>query len=406
MAYASKYYDPEKAHEYYMRTRELKGYEDRYGGARGNGTSAASGGVFPSTQASSTGYSGNASTKKLTPEEERRATNARISDQIRTAQNEHLSNLAKQRSEIQKLRQQFSNFSADEKRANRIAYMDMIREIERGMEESTNAYNDAVQGMRENQRGSSTQGFNEKGKAAAAYIKKKMEEERDELTKKANKEVDESMLEDVKRLRNEIQAKREHGFGASKGSLLGKISSLTRKAKTTKARALAKRNEEYKEKYISEIEALRKDQSMHSYYDKKSERISKQAETEAKYQERRKKTSDRIEAYNKRQEEIAQRKAEREALKAQRAAEKAAGTNRSTRSRKSSGSDDNPFGAGVVLRSDGYHASTVEGAKKLVAECEAGMNRALRSGDRATYESFLESYNIYMAEYQKLKNRR
>lgn len=25
MAYASKYYDPQKAHEYYMRTRELKG---------------------------------------------------------------------------------------------------------------------------------------------------------------------------------------------------------------------------------------------------------------------------------------------------------------------------------------------------------------------------------------------
>lgn len=45
MAYASKYYDPVKAHEYYMRTRELKGYENRYGGSRGNGTSAASGGT-------------------------------------------------------------------------------------------------------------------------------------------------------------------------------------------------------------------------------------------------------------------------------------------------------------------------------------------------------------------------
>lgn len=43
MPYASKYYDPKKAHDYYMRTRELKGYENRYGGARGDGTSAASG---------------------------------------------------------------------------------------------------------------------------------------------------------------------------------------------------------------------------------------------------------------------------------------------------------------------------------------------------------------------------
>ena len=42
LAYKSKYYDPEKAHEYYMKTRELKGYEDRYGGSRGDGTSAAS----------------------------------------------------------------------------------------------------------------------------------------------------------------------------------------------------------------------------------------------------------------------------------------------------------------------------------------------------------------------------
>lgn len=33
-AYASEYYDPQKAHEYYLRTRQLKGYENRYGGSR------------------------------------------------------------------------------------------------------------------------------------------------------------------------------------------------------------------------------------------------------------------------------------------------------------------------------------------------------------------------------------
>lgn len=42
MPYASKYYDSNKAHEYYMRHRQLKGYANRYGGSRGNGTSAAS----------------------------------------------------------------------------------------------------------------------------------------------------------------------------------------------------------------------------------------------------------------------------------------------------------------------------------------------------------------------------
>ena len=40
--YKSKYYDPDKAHEYYLKTRKLKGYENRYGGSRGDGTSAAS----------------------------------------------------------------------------------------------------------------------------------------------------------------------------------------------------------------------------------------------------------------------------------------------------------------------------------------------------------------------------
>ncbi len=45
MPYASKYYDPVKAHEYYEKTKVLKGYENRYGGSRGNGTSAASGGA-------------------------------------------------------------------------------------------------------------------------------------------------------------------------------------------------------------------------------------------------------------------------------------------------------------------------------------------------------------------------
>ena len=39
--YSNPYYDSDKAHEYYLRVRELKGYEDRYGGHRGFGTSAA-----------------------------------------------------------------------------------------------------------------------------------------------------------------------------------------------------------------------------------------------------------------------------------------------------------------------------------------------------------------------------
>lgn len=333
MAYASKYYDPVKAHEYYMQTRELKGYEDRYGGSRGNGTSAASGGgtnyatqPSNSTQTSYSGYSGTytrsnsasgSTSAKKTANEERRNANAQINAQIKSATKEHKSNLAKQKSEIARLRAEFSKFSADDKRANRVAYMDMIHDIENNIKNSTNAYNDAVQSLKEGYRGASTSGFNEKGKAAAAYIKKQMEEERDEMTKKANKEVDNSMLDDVKKLRNEIQAQRESGIGASKGKFLSKINSLAKKAKSTKDKALVQRKAEYQEKYVAEIEKLRKDQSMHIYYEKRDERLSKQEKDEAKWQQRRQDTVDRIDAYNK-------RKAETEARKAQRAAEKAA----------------------------------------------------------------------------------
>ena len=357
MAYASKYYDPQKAHEYYMRTRELKGYENRYGGSRGNGTSAASGGVTnyaadpPSSQttsssssSSSSGYSGSYSrsstaASRKTANDERQRANAQINSQIKSATQEHRKNLASQRKQIQDLRRQFSAMSADDKRSNRVAYMDMIREIERNIDATSNSYHDTVQSLKEGRRGSSTAGFNEKGKAAAAYIKKKMEEERDEVTKKANKEVDRSMLDDVKKLRAEIRAQRESGLGASRGKLLSKINSMTKKAKSTKQKALVKRKAEYEEKYISEIEKLRKDKSMHTYYDKRSERISKQEKAEAKYQQRRQDTVDRINAYNERKAEAERKRAEREARKAQRAAEKAVReASSSSRSSKSNSS--------------------------------------------------------------------
>lgn len=62
MAYASKYYDPQKAHDYYMKNRQLKGYANRYGGARGDGTSAASGMPVPAENKTTT--SSTTTTKK------------------------------------------------------------------------------------------------------------------------------------------------------------------------------------------------------------------------------------------------------------------------------------------------------------------------------------------------------
>ena len=96
MAYASKYYDPVKAHEYYERTKVLIGYEDRYGGSRGNGTSAASSGV------SATGSSGSSSSG---------SGNSRYSDgngKQLTAEQKHNQEI---KNKIQSLRDQLKNMS-------------------------------------------------------------------------------------------------------------------------------------------------------------------------------------------------------------------------------------------------------------------------------------------------------
>ena len=191
MAYASKYYDPVKAHEYYMRTRKLKGYENRYGGSRGNGTSAASGGTV----------------QKAVP----------------------------------------SNGSSNVPQSFRARTSSMV----------------------------STSGLNQKGKEAASYIKSQMEKEREELTKKTNKEIDRQMLADVKKLQADIAAMRSSGRGFSRQQLLNRISVLAQRAKTTKSKTLAKHKEEYVKKYRDEIEKLRTDSSMYSYSDTKRKRSSR-----------------------------------------------------------------------------------------------------------------------------------
>lgn len=56
--YENVYYNPEKAHEYYERTKKLKGYENRYGGSRG-GTSTAKTGSSVSRNSSGSGRSSN-----------------------------------------------------------------------------------------------------------------------------------------------------------------------------------------------------------------------------------------------------------------------------------------------------------------------------------------------------------
>lgn len=228
MAYASKYYNPIKAHEYYMKTRELKGYEDRYGGHRYDGTSAASSGVRPDD-------------------------NSPKAKQFRQKQEVQKHNLDI-KSQIQSLRDQLSNMSSEERAENR------------------EAIHDQIQALRQQTKGGSTAGFNQKGQEAAAYIKDQMTKERDGIIKKTNQTVDKEMLGDVKRLAADIKAMRESGRGFSHKEFGARIKTMLGKAKKTKIKAKRNITNGYKQKYKDEIDKLRSDNSMFSYYDKKKKR--------------------------------------------------------------------------------------------------------------------------------------
>lgn len=234
MAYASKYYNPVKAHEYYMKTRELKGYADRYGGSRGNGTSAASGGNTGTTTTTSTSNkSTSGSSKQLTATQKH---NAEI------------------KSQIQALRDKLNSMDKENKKA----YRETI--------------SDQIQHLREKIKGGSTSGFNQKGKEAAAYIKDQIEKERDSVIKKANKDADKEMLGRVKSLSKDIQAMRASGRGFSHKQFKAKIKAMLGETKKAKAKAKKKHTATYKQKYKDEIDRLRGDTSMYTYWDKKKDK--------------------------------------------------------------------------------------------------------------------------------------
>ncbi len=232
MAYASKYYDPVKAHEYYERTKVLKGYADRYGGSRGDGTSAAStGSVINNVMNPSSATGKNSSSNKdLTPTQKH---NQAIKEKI------------------QGLRDQLKNMSKEDRKTNR------------------ERIQDEIQTLREQIKGGSTSGFNQKGIEAAAYIKDQIEQERDSVIKKSNKDADKQMLEKVKSLAADIKAMRESGRGFSHQQFKSKIKALLGETKKAKAKSKRKHTSDYKQKYKDEIDKLRGDRSMYTYWDRK-----------------------------------------------------------------------------------------------------------------------------------------
>ncbi len=251
MAYASKYYDPVKAHEYYERTKVLIGYKDRYGGSRGDGTSAASGGATKISKAKQ---------RSQSDKEHNQGISQAIADKR-----------ANMKSQIQELRDRLNGMSKEDRKANRESIQAEIKALR-----DQNA--DEIQELREQTKGGSTSGFNETGHAAAAYIKDQMEKERDAVIKKANKDADNEMLSDVKKLAADIKAMRQSGRGYSHKQFSSKIKAMLGKTKKAKIKSKRKHTEDYKQRYKDEIDKLRKDKSMYSYYDRKREREEKERE--------------------------------------------------------------------------------------------------------------------------------
>lgn len=263
MAYSSKYYDPQKAHEYYMKTRELKGYENRYGGSRGDGTSAASTPGYLSDSLIRLNSSSDTISKQL-------ATNQNIQNQIRNLQQQLSQHITNTRVNTESLINELNSMSPEDRMANRSYYQELIDHNRQDLENVRNSISDQIQRLQQNTVGGSTSGFNQKGREAAMYIKKQMEEERDEIIKKTNKDTDDNMLNDVRKLAADIKAMRDSGRGFSHKEFASRIKILLGEAKKSKIKAKKKYVREYMQKYKDEIDKLRQDDSMFSYWDKRN----------------------------------------------------------------------------------------------------------------------------------------
>ena len=380
--YASKYYDPDKAHEYYMKTRELKGYENRYGGSRGDGTSAASTSGYVSEyqkkQESNKAYNTGVKTKATQSKTSYNNKVSQLKDTTSKAKQQTTSKINGINNQIKNLQERLKNMSREEKERWSIEIKDQIFELRekiKDLRESQRDYNnttrlqirnlkqqqaDEAQRLRQQQKGGSTSGFNEKGKEAAAYIKQQMETERDETIKKINAETDSKMLDQVKSFAERIKQIRAGGQKYDTKKFLAQTKSLLGKVKKTKTKTAREQKDAYRAKYIDEIDKLRLDDSMWSYWDKREEKLkaqdaadtvknnneiarkkqlkaSKEARVANRDAQREREAASITRAIERRQEAserkalAAQRKAEREAAKDEKEAKK---TKKSSKKKK------------------------------------------------------------------------
>lgn len=311
MAYANKYYDPVKAHEYYLRTRQLKGYANRYGGSRGgDGTpNATSKAIAQQTQSENTAH--NELLKKK-------------AEAIKSANSDKIDAI---NSQISSLKRSLDGMSSEDrakyaKRINR-----QVDTLRRKILSIKDAQADALQNLSTQTKGGSQSGFNDKGKKAVKDLKAKLKEESAELTKKINKDIDDEMLSDVKRLYDDVKAMREKGLGMNRSRVLSRFNSFRKEASKAKNKHLTTTKREFLQRLKDEIDDLRKDETNFKYYDTKKIREKKRKEADAmrkiRYANQDRRDAERERKKREQEAERARKKAEREREKAEREAERA-----------------------------------------------------------------------------------
>lgn len=312
MAYASPYYDPVKAHEYYMRTRELKGYANRYGGSRGDGTSNASSGYvsdyakykskvsgYGQVQRDNSGHNNqiqnDIKSSKARTASEVSSVKARISrakEEAKAKQAGWSSQIKQIQDQIRQMSNELKLMTPEQRKANKAQYSEAqksLRENIKGLRNAITASKDATrdtvdrlndeihginragqdeqQRLRQNTKGGSTAGFNQKGKEAAAYIKDSIEKEKKEHISKTNKEIDQKMLNQATAIADRIKRMRDNGEPVPRGKFKVQIDRLLNSARQMKNASSVQARESFQKKYQDEIDKLRQDTSMFTYYD-------------------------------------------------------------------------------------------------------------------------------------------
>lgn len=229
-AYASQYYDPVKAHEYYMRTRQLKGYAHRY-----DHTDRSRGG----------------SSKDLIPSMKNLPNyNSQVAD--------HAQTVSSITSQISNLRNTLNGLSAAEKKVRAKQIRQEIKNLRTKLQQARQELRDAQQKQKQNESGTSTAGFNEKGKAAAERLKTQMQND----IRNGSKQLDDDLLPQIEAIKKRITDR-------SGGSDNSEVKSAIEQLSGEVTRRKKKLREDLQAKYKSDIEELRRDDSNYTYWDKR-----------------------------------------------------------------------------------------------------------------------------------------